>query len=129
MKDKLSVRKLKRSWVAVELVVSSSVPVSVRSIYLGVDWTVVVSHSVDPEQHKSLSSPAPAPSRPNKPIVCLWKDWCGREGGPPPVSPHEILQLPELVLQLHLSPGQGLHYGGVVGPHMGDWAGVQVVGA
>ena len=129
MKDKLSVRKLKRSWVAVELVVSSSVPVSVRSIYLRVDWTVVVSHSVDPESTKVSVTQSQPHSLPNKPIVCLWKDWCGREGGPPPVSPHEILQLPELVLQLVLSPGQGLHYGGVVGPHMGDWAGVQVVGA
>ena len=120
-------RKLKISLL--ELVVSSSVPVSVRSIYLRVYWTVVVSHSVDPEQHKSLSYPVPSPSLPNKPIVGLWKDWCGREGGPPPVPPHEILQLPELVLQLHLSLGQGLHYGGIIGPDMGDGAGVQIVRA
>ena len=93
------------------------------------NWTVVVSHSVDPEQNKTVSyRPLPACLL-YKPIVCLWKDRSGREGGPPPVSPHEILQLPELVLQLDLSPGQGLHYGGIVGPHMGDRAGVQVVGA
>ena len=50
MKDKLSVRKLKRSWRAEEeLVVSSSVPVSVRSVYLRVDWTVVVAQGVNPE--------------------------------------------------------------------------------
>ena len=65
----------------------------------------------------------------DKPVVCLWKDRSRREGGPPPVSPHEVLQLPELVLQLHLSLGQGLHYGGIIGPDMWDGAGVQIVRA
>ena len=131
MKDKLSVRKLKRSWRAEEeLVVSSSVPVSVRSVYLGVDWTVVVADCVDPEQKKGLSYPARLTAwLLDKPIVGLRKNWGGREGSSPPVPPHEILQLPELVLQLHLSPGQSLHYGGIVGPHMGDGTGVQIVGA
>ena len=63
------------------------------------------------------------------PVVGLWEDWSRREGGPTSVSPHEVLQRPELVLQLHLSSGQGLHYGGIIGPHMGDGAGVQIVGA
>ena len=131
MKDKLSVRKLKRSWRAEEeLVVSSSVPVSVRSVYLRVDWTVVVADCVDPEQNKSLSYPASLTAwLLDKPIVGLRKDWSGREGSSPPVPPHEILQLPELVLQLHLTLGQRLHYGGIVGPHMGDGTGVQIVGA
>ena len=128
MKDKLPMRKLKRSLL--ELVVSSSVPVSVRSVYLGVDWTVVVADSVDPEQNKSLSYPASLTAwLLDKPIVGLRKNWGRREGSSPPVPPHEILQLPELVLQLHLALGQGLHDGGIVGPHMGDGAGVQVVRA
>jgi len=75
-----------------------------------VDWTVVIPHGVDP-------------------VVGLWKDRSGREGGAPPVSPHQILQLPELVLQLELSLGQGLHNGGIIGPDMGDGAGVQIVRA
>ena len=111
-----------------ELVVSSSVPVSVRSIYLSVDWTVVVAHCVDPEQNKTLFRPLAA-SQHDKPVVGLWKDWSRREGGPTSVSPHEVLQLPELVLQFDLALGQGLHYGGVVGPHVRDWAGVQIVRA
>ena len=126
MKDKLSRRKLKRSLL--ELVVSSSVPVSVRSIYLSVDWTVVVTHCVDPEQNKTLFRPLAA-SQQDKPVVGLWKDWSRREGGPTSVSPHEVLQLPELVLQLELSLWQGLHDGGIVGPDMGDGAGVQIVRA
>ena len=61
------------------------------------------------------------------PVVGLWEDWSRRQGGPAPVPPHEVLELPELLLQLHLPLGQRLHDGGVICPHVGDRTGVQVV--
>ena len=106
------------------LVVEPPVPVPVGAVYLCVDGAVVVSNGMDPNipiiggQSILLS-----------PVVGLWEDRSWRQGGPTTTSPHEVLQLPELVLQLHVAGGQGLHYGGVVGPHVRDRTGVQVIRA